>query len=917
MTAHSADLLGAYLLESWQNLTQLESRLNELRAGHDPGAVDALVVLYHRMRGSAALYGFPQMSSLSALGERLLEPRPELPEGLRQQLLDVLGSVAVCLRGALEGVASGQGEGEVGLTFAQIGGTRRLQDLLAAQPTAFRAPSAPERAKGPEVPAIPAGLEATLRAFREGQSDLWGYFAPEVREHLGALRAGLEAGEAGDVTEMFRAAHTIKGSAYMVGFEVLGDFGHGLENLLSAVRDGERALDAPARQALLEATSVVERLLRAAEGEPDNLKPVLARVGARLAALVGGEVPEPEAPAPQAPEPEAPRPVTPERRASVRVDPGRLDGLMDLVGELVVSRARLGQTLSGLAGLAQAMADSHARIGRAVRDFEERYLNPDMVRAGEDSATSRAGASVGELFDELEFDAYDDLNILARAVTELAADFGEVRSGFGAGLGSLRDENERLGKLLRRLRQEVARTSRVPFGQATTRLRRWAREREGLLHLITEGERVEVEAGVLQGLADPLLHLVTNAAHHGLEPAEERVRAGKPALGTLRVRAVARGHHLDVEVSDDGRGIDVAAVRERALARGLRSAAELQAMSDEAALHLILLPGLSTAREVTAEAGRGVGMDVVASNVRRLGGELLIRSRPGEGTTFTLRVPLTVRVAEIVLARVGPQTVAFATNSVAALRELDPEEVLDTPAGERVLYEGQRVSLHPLRPLWGLPEGDGPGPRRVAVLSTASGFTAVEVDEFLDIEEVSLRPLEPLLASLPFLAGATVTSGGEVVPLLDPGGLERLAGEPRLWAPRTGTEAAREQARLLLVDDSVSVRRVVGRMLERGGYRVVTAADGQAALELLTQDPAFDLILSDLEMPRMNGYELIEALRARPVTAGTPVVVMTTRAGEKHQRLAFALGATDYFSKPVDETLLLRRLGQLCAGGAP
>nr|WP_246580525.1 response regulator [Deinococcus aestuarii] len=910
-------MLGGYLLESGQTLTQFDARLGELRAGHDPGAVDALAVLCHRMRGSAALYGFPQMSSLAALAERLLEPRPTLPEGLRQSLLDVLGNVAVCLRGALEGVAGGQGEGEVGLTFSQIGGTRRLQDLLAAQPTAFRAPSAPERAKGPEVPGLPAGLEANLRAFREGQSDLWSYFAPEVREHLGALRAGLEAGESGDVTEMFRAAHTIKGSAYMVGFEVLGDFGHGLENLLSAVRDGERSLDAPARQALLEAASVVERLLRAAEGEPDDLAPVLARVGGRLAALVGGEGPGPGVPAVPAPEPGAPRPASPERRESVRVDPRRLDALMDLVGELVVSRARLGQTLSQLSTLGQAMADSHARISRAVRDFEERYLNPDMVRVGEGPAASRAGASVGELFDELEFDAYDDLNILARAVTELAADFGEVRTGFGSGLSGLRDESERLGKLLRQLRQEVARTSRVPFGQATVRLRRWARDREELFHLVTEGERVEVEAGVLQGLADPLLHLVTNAAHHGLEAARERVRAGKPALGTIRVRAVARGHHLDVEVSDDGRGIDVAAVRERALARGLHSAAELQAMTDEAALRLILLPGLSTAREVTAEAGRGVGMDVVASNVRRLGGELLIRSRPGEGTTFTLRVPLTVRVAEILLARVGPQTVAFATNSVAALRELDPGQVLGTPAGEEVEYEGQRLTLHPLRPLWGLPDAGAPGPRRVAVVQTASGLTAVEVDEFLDIEEVSLRPLEPLLASLPFLAGATVTSGGEVVPLLDPGGLERLAAEPRRWAPRAAVQAARHRTRLLLVDDSVSVRRVVGRMLERGGYRVVTAADGQAALEVLSQDPAFDLILSDLEMPRMNGYELIEALRARAATAGTPVVVMTTRAGEKHQRLAFSLGATDYFSKPVDETLLLRRLAQLCAGGAP
>lgn len=215
MTAHSADLLGGYLLESGQNLTQLESHLARLRAGPDPEAAVALGVLYHRMRGSAALYGFPQLSSLAALGERLLEPRPVLPEALRQDLLGVLGDVTACLRGALDGVASGQGEGEVGLTFAQIGGTRRLQALLAAQPTAFRAPSGPAQvdltqAAEPQAAQASAGLEARLRDFRGEQTELWSYFAPEVREHLETLRAGLDAGEGGDVAELFRAAHTAR-----------------------------------------------------------------------------------------------------------------------------------------------------------------------------------------------------------------------------------------------------------------------------------------------------------------------------------------------------------------------------------------------------------------------------------------------------------------------------------------------------------------------------------------------------------------------------------------------------------------------------------------------------------------------------------------------------------------------------------
>lgn len=918
-----SELFQSFMLDAWDAMDSFESQTALLR--ETPEALPALSVLTHRLRGTTALYGYPQMSALAGFAERLLELSPEaLPVSGRALLAEVLERVIVTLRGALESLSSGGREGQLGFTFAQVDGPGALQAFMAAHPPVARASAADM--DSPEAPQAhaPATLEDELRAYGRQNAEVWSYFAPEVREHLDAMRAQLDAGAGADVTVMFRAAHTIKGSAYMVGLKALGDFGHRMEDLLSLVRDGQLPLDARVNGALIESLDLTERLLRVVEGEPGDLSAPVARLGQQLAALARGEdAAEAPAPTPPAPEPQVAAPAAPApRRESVRVDTAKLDALMDLVGELVTSRARLAQTLGRMQELQGAMQASHARIQRTVRDFEERYLNPDMVRGENGEAVSGGAAlsSVRESFDELEFDSYDDLNILARGVTELSADFGEVGLQFSGAVEQFEGENERLTKLIRTLRLEVSRTSRVPFAQAAGRLRRWAREREQAqdgrtpFSLSLDGERIEIDTFVLQGLVDPLLHLLTNAVNHGIERPDERAASGKPAVGRVSVLARERGNFFEVEVRDDGRGIDVARVKAQALARGLRSGRELDQMPDDEALRLILLPGLSTAEQLSAEAGRGVGMDVVASNARRLGGELLIRSRPGAGSSFILRVPLTQRVSELLLARVGPHPLAFPTAAVRGLYELEAHEIVGHGAGRAVLHGGASVPLHDLHPMWGLSGAADQDAWRVAVLESGSGLVAVRVSAFERIEEVALRPLGPLLASLDYLSGAASISSGEVVPLLDPAGVLRHAEHHGRWAQAAEAGVVAVRSRLLLVDDSLSVRRLVGRMLERGGYEVQTAIDGQAALELLQQDPHFDLIVTDLEMPRVSGYELLEALRARSATAQIPTVVMTTRAGEKHQRLAFQLGASDYFSKPADEALLLRRLAELRAG---
>ncbi|GGJ69798.1 hybrid sensor histidine kinase/response regulator [Deinococcus aquiradiocola] len=902
------ELLEIFLLEAWEGLALLEGSVGDLRATdrNDDHELGQVSLIAHRLRGSAGLYGYPQLASLAGLAERLTESRPHLAPGDRETLLDVLELVTLGLRRALTDLSSGQAENAVGLYFAEVGGVERLQALLKSAPAAFRTvhpASAPDAA----VPdAAPAGLQGELRTFARTNAEVYSYFAPEVREYLEALRTELDRGAQANITLMFRSAHTIKGSAFMVGLPALGHVAHRLEDLMNAVREQGLTLAGAPSALLLQGVTLLERMLLTAEGHDDAaLTADSERLPARIQALLQGDAPTVERAVPDAPVPG----TVAGGAQTVRVSTERLDSIMDGIGQLVMSRARLERQLDRLSQLEEALQASHARVQRVVRDFEERYLNPDMVRSDAPEAPGEAPGglrgTVSEVFEELEFDSYDDMNILARSVTELSADLGELRGQFRDGREALRGEADTFTKLLRTLRGNVVRTRRVPLSQAYARPRRWARGRKDA-ELVTLGGDLDVDAFVTQGLSEVLLHLVTNAFTHGLETPDAREAAGKPTLGRVTVDARRRGTLLDVTVSDDGRGIDVDAVRAQALERGLRSARELEQLSNDDTLRLIFLPGLSTAREVTNEAGRGVGMDIVASTVRRLGGELLVQSARGVGSTFTLRVPLSQQVVDLLTVRVGPYLLGFPAGNIAGLRELQVTDVQERE-GQAHLPDG--TPLHLLQRVWGVPSPTGTV--HAVVIDTASGPLAFGVDRFEGIAEAVVSAPGPLLDSLGYVTGTSVTPDGEPVLLPDAAGLARAAVQLRGTPSVQGEarSAAPSRRRLLLIDDSLSVRRVVSRMLERAGYTVVTASDGQEALDLYRQDQAFEAILTDLEMPRVNGFEVIEDVRRRD--ARVPIVVMTTRAGDKHQRLAFQLGASDYFSKPVDESLLTRCLERL------
>jgi chemosensory pili system protein ChpA (sensor histidine kinase/response regulator) len=610
----------------------------------------------------------------------------------------------------------------------------------------------------------------------------------------------------------------------------------------------------------------------------------------------------------------------------------RLDALMDLVGEMVIARSRLDRRLRELDRIGQLLHVSRARMGRTVKEFETKHPFGSLPRARtEDDGPVAAGGpgtggSLAQLFAELEFDRYDDFDILARSVAEISADLGEVQTQLAALIRTVWEDTGHIQRLTGSLRNEVTRARMVPVGRLFARFARQVREAARAagkaVVLEVSGESVEVDNTVMEHVADPLLHLIQNAIAHGIEPEAERQQHGKPAHGTIYLGAAHRGGSIHIEVEDDGCGIDGEHLKREAVRQGFLPEAEAARLSERDALNLMFMAGFSTAEVVTTASGRGVGLDVVRTNVARLNGEIEVETERGVGTRFTLKLPLTVVISDAIQVRVGGEPLAVPLNAVRLIFRVRPEDIQTVGQAELVRVDDELVELVRLDRLLGLPSSEFRPPQPVVVLRAGGKSIAVTVDELGGKEEIVIKRLGGFPEGIGPFTAATISGEGRVILLVDPGRLIELAEGvvrggavvARARGEETGGGRARATAertrRVLLVDDSVSVRRFVGHMLERAGFQVLTANDGAEALQQLGE-AVVDVVVTDLEMPRVNGYELIEDLRRRSTTRQLPVVVLTTRAGDKHLSLARRLGVQHYVSKPVDEQAFVRLIGSL------
>ena len=617
---------------------------------------------------------------------------------------------------------------------------------------------------------------------------------------------------------------------------------------------------------------------------------------------------------------------TSEEREVIRVSRERLERLLNLVGELVIDRGRLEQRLKTLNILAGQVAANKGRLIDAVRTFEDKHtfsFQPSPTAPGEESAQSLAGISD---FGSLEFDKYDDFNILARRISEVTADITESLSQLTGSIHRAQDDMSQLQQLTLGMRDEIARARMVPIGTPFTRFRRAAREMARAtgkeVNLVTSGEHTEIDTGVVERLVDPLVHLVRNAVYHGIESAASRLSQGKPAVGTVYLHAAHRGNAVLIEVEDDGAGLDIAKIKAKAVKLGLVRADVADSLPESEIIKFIFLPGFSTADAIGGQAGRGVGMDVVKRVIESMNGHIEVESVSGQGTKFTMHLPLTLLIATALLVKVDGNRYAIPLPSVREVT-MSSDASIQQMGNRSVMQIGdEAIEVFPLGSLIRRESGILEGAKPVVIMRTSTGALGCAVDELLGRQEIvikSLGALKPYERSV--FGGATIDPEGRIVLVLDVSRLttreyheglsaeHRPAAAPLLAEPTQDIPEPIPETRLplLLIDDSLSIRKFVGRMLESAGYTVDTATDGEEGCRKALMQH-YQLIITDLEMPKLNGYEVIQALRARPQTYGTPILVMTTRAGEKHRQMAVSVGASGYIAKPVEERALIQEV---------
>ena len=823
-----------------------------------------------------------------------------------------------------------------------------------AQPPAVAPPSAAAQnlpvAPTPSIEAPPA---------EEFDHEIANIYSEEATELLEAAQGSLtvwnqDRKDKQPVAELQRQLHTLKGGARMAGVAAMGDLSHELETLVLQIDSGAVAGDDHAHavmQASLDELSRMRDLvsagtlpgaardliaqIRALAQQPATAASAAAPVAAPIAAARAAPVSapalvqvaptapppaaaprEPIAPAEAAAQDEASSlelsstPVLPGREAPAvervemaRVDADLLDTMLNNAGEVSIFRARLDQQVNSIDFNLAELARTVTRLKEQLRGLEIE-TEAQVLHRHQDIEPRR------DDFDPLELDRYSTLQQFSRALAETSGDVASIQGL----LETLTREAQSLltqqARVITELQNSLMRTRMVPFQRHVQRLTRLVRQAANdtgkRAELAVQGAAAELDRQMLERMVAPLEHMLRNSVVHGIEPPDRRALLGKPDVGRISISLERDGAEIVIVVADDGAGINVKLIREKALALGLIDAHAK--LTDEEAVQLILEPGFSTAGHVTQAAGRGVGMDVVATEVKKLGGGLFIDSTYGKGSRFTIRLPFTLAISQALIVRVAEETYALPLATVEGVVRL-PRNIVarhlgkDAPLFE---YGGQKYRFQHLGSFVGLgatrlPDSDVS--MSVVLIRAGEHSTALVTDELVGSREIVVKSLGPQISAIRGIAGATILGDGRIVLILDMGSLVRSE-----WRARpTETVVLDQRDRrtfALVVDDSITVRRVTQRLLERNGMRVLTAKDGVDAVSLL-QENLPDIILLDIEMPRMDGYEVAAHVRNDPRLKQIPIVMITSRVSEKHRARAIELGVDDYLGKPYQESQLL------------
>ncbi|HEX5514821.1 MAG TPA: response regulator [Gammaproteobacteria bacterium] len=747
--------------------------------------------------------------------------------------------------------------------------------------------------------------------------------APQQAAELATCIHALAA--AGDVTGVLdqarRLAHTLKGAAAVAGIAGIANLTHHLEDLLDYLAKGRRRPGPGLMDSLMQAADCLEAMVDAltgADAPPDNAIEVLQSVLAWAHRMDRGELNELDAEPPVvtavAAEP-APASETPAATAltdeaggaqSLRVPVAMVENLYRFTGELSISGAQLAEGLARVQRLQQALAEQDKVIQQRLFELEDLVDIQDVTSAGYHLRQRQEAGD--EEFDPLEMDQYNELHGCSRALTEAASDWRELNLSLHDELARLRGLLNQQGRLHHELENAVLSTRLVPVRTVAARLQRSVRQacratgKQAELQLI--GEELALDTELLQALVDPLGHLLRNAVDHGIETPAARLAAGKAETGLIQLSFRRDGSLIEIVCRDDGGGLDLAAIRRRASERGLLPP---DADPDQDSLtRLVLLPGFSTRDQVTHTSGRGIGLDVVHEGVRAMKGTLSVATTPGQGSTFTLRVPTALVTVHVLLVEAAGQTIAIPSSDLVHVPVPGSWERLEQDG--KAIFRAGEIS-HPLRSLaavMGRPDPNEPSlglTPPVLLARVDNDIHALEVDRLVGSAQVVIKGFGAKLPQVRGVLGAAILGDGTVAPVLDLAGLMRA---PVIAAALTETaiNTAAELAEVLVVDDSLSMRRALSQFLQDSGFRVRLARDGIEAIRAVEERHP-DLLIVDLEMPRMNGLELTAHLRGREDSRHLPVIMLTSRSMQKHRTQADLAGVNAYLTKPFQEAELL------------
>ncbi len=804
-----------------------------------------------------------------------------------------------------------------------------------------------------------------INTNNELASKLLESFYEEAEEHLEDLSRSLNTLETEvkdtiiispslkeEIRRIRRSVHTLKGAAAVIGFHDFSAYAHSLEDLLDWLYEDTEKISPEIVKVLVDSADLLEHIVStphaASNSKANTLKkqymeimgqdPTTRKTDPSICksniepdntinlkeisqAEEFGEENKDQAifeePLPK----EEVLDSTARFTKTLRVDTEKVDDLVNLGGELIIALSALDQKMEIFNEAVKDIELARDKLKKIASDLEVSYevkaleklrTMPDFVEP-EGDKTLQVGKF--DEFDTLELDRYSELNLVIRMLNESAVDVGALHIQLKNLHIDLDGHLTRQRVILSELQDKMMRVRMTPLSFITNKLRRTVREVAGNLNkeikLAITGENIELDRLIWEKLTDPLMHLLRNAVDHGVETKEQRRALGKPSVAMVKLDASREGNQVVIRIKDDGAGLDYHAIK--ATATRMQLSDNVAELSEDRLTRYIFYPGFSTRAKISEVSGRGVGMDVVKKNIQDLKGDIRVASEKGKGTQFTIRIPLTLASMKALLFNTGKQTFAIALNDIKEIVRLNPESILG-PSNDAIRLNNEVLPLFNMLEMLN-DESEIASEYPVTLIVESGGKRyALVIDSLVGQKEIVIKSLGSHLRYVKGISGATIMGDGSVVPILN---IDEIIG-----SPTTAVEDVVDSEGLMIespleimvVDDSVSIRQVVSRLLENQGWKVKSAKDGIDALEKLRESRP-DLIVLDIEMPRMNGYEFLGALKAQSGYEDIPVVMLTSRTAAKHRKKAKALGARGFVVKPYNDHEFIRLIRQLTGRG--